>query len=55
MCVVKLDRSLDRGITDNVAVGKVLGNDSGAGLLLLRDLIGIPLSVSGGVLSVLRG
>jgi hypothetical protein len=53
--VVKLDRSLDRSITDNVAMGEVLGNDSGAGLLLLRDLVGIPVSISGGVLSILRG
>lgn len=55
VCVVKLDRSLDRSITDNVAMGEVLGNDSGAGLLLLRDLVGIPVSISGGVLSILRG
>lgn len=52
MCVVKLDCPLDRGITDDVAVGEILGNNACAGLFLLRDLVGIPLSVSGGVLSI---
>lgn len=52
MCVVELDCPLDRSITDDVAVGEVLSDNTCAGLLLLRDLVGIPLSVSGGVLSV---
>lgn len=52
MCVVKLDCPLDRSITNDVAVGEILGNNPRAGLLLLRDLVGVPVSVSGGMLSI---
>lgn len=55
MGVVKLDGPLDGGITDNVAVSEVLGDNSCAGLLLLGDLVRVPVSVSGGVLSIGRG
>lgn len=54
MCVVKLDCPLDRSITDDVAVGEILSNNACAGLFLLRDLVGIPLSIGGGMLSVDR-
>lgn len=53
--MVKLDRPLDRGIADDVAVGEVLSNNACARLLLLRDLVGVPLSISGWVLGIDRG
>jgi len=36
--VVKLDSSLDNVVSENVAVGEVLGDDSGSWLVLLADL-----------------
>lgn len=55
MCVVKLDRSLDCSITNDVAVCEVLGNNPRPGLLLLCDLVRIPLGIGGVVISILGG
>lgn len=42
---VKLDGALESGISDDVALGEVLGQDARAGLLLLSDLVGITVRV----------
>jgi hypothetical protein len=44
---VEVKSALDGGITYNVAVGEVLSQDTGAGLLLLSDLVGVAVSVLG--------
>jgi hypothetical protein len=36
--LIEGDCALDRGVGDGVAVGEVLGDDAGAGFVLLRDL-----------------
>lgn len=43
--VVKVERALRSLVADNVAVGEVLGDDTGAGLLLLGNLVAVLLAV----------
>lgn len=50
---VKLNSTLDGSVTDHVAVGEVLGQDTSAGLLLLGDLIGVAVGVLGGVSGII--
>lgn len=47
--VVELKTALDGGVSDHVAVGEVLGQDAGTGLLLLRDLVGVAVRIVSGV------
>lgn len=51
--VVEVDSLLDAGVTNNVAMSKVLSNNSASWLLFLGDLIGIALSVLGVVASII--
>ena len=41
MLIVQLDGTLDGVVRDGVAVCEILGYDAGAGLVLLRDVVGI--------------
>lgn len=41
MLVVEGDGTLDSGVRDGIAVSKILGCDTRAGLILLRDIVGI--------------
>ena len=43
--VVKVERTLRSLVADNVTVGEVLGDDTGAGLLLLGNLVAVLLAV----------
>lgn len=53
MLRVKLDGMLDGGVADNVAMGEVLGEDTGTGLLLLCNVVRLALSVGGTVGGIL--
>lgn len=43
MLLVELDGTLDGLVTDDIAMGKVLGNNAASGLLLLCNLIALTL------------
>jgi len=45
MFLVELDGALNGLVTDNVAVGKVLGDNAASGLLLLCDLVALTLAL----------
>lgn len=44
---IEVKSALDGGVTYDVAVGEVLSEDAGAGLLLLSDLVRVAISVLG--------
>ena len=44
--VIELEGALDRSITDDVAVGEVLGQNARTGLLLLRDIVRVAVLIS---------
>ena len=47
MLGVELDTLLEGGITNDVSVSQVLGENASAGLLLLRDLVRVAVGVLG--------
>lgn len=47
MLVVKLDRTLESSIADDITMSKVLSQDTTSWLLFLRNLIGISVGISG--------
>lgn len=49
---IEVEGTLDGGVAYDITVGKVLGQDAGAGLLLLGDLIGVAVSVLGGLVDI---
>lgn len=55
MLLIEGNSALDSGIAENIAMGKILSNDSASGLLLLGDLVAITLSVMCEVTSIIIG
>lgn len=55
MLLVQVNGTLDSSVTDGVAVGKVLCNNAGTGLLLLGDFVAITLSVRLVMASIIIG
>ena len=45
MLLVEFDSTLNSLVADNISVGKVFGNDTAAGLLLLGDLVTVTLGL----------
>lgn len=43
--LIQLDTTLEGGIADDIAVGKVLGQDADAGLLFLGDLVAVAVGI----------
>jgi len=44
---VELEAALNGGIANHIAVGEILGENAGTGLLLLRNLVGVTLGILG--------
>lgn len=53
MLLIQVDGTLNTLVTNNVAVGEVLSDDTASRLLLLCNLVGIALSVVGVVASII--
>jgi hypothetical protein len=55
MLLVEINGTLDGLISQNVTVGKILGDNAASWLLLLSDLVGVTLGVLCEVASIIIG